>query len=449
MNRCIRADELQHEHHPASRTVIVRSCSTGIHQQITSSIISVGRVVTVGPYFCHVTVLEHRETPVALERSTPQDVRRVVIAAESFLPHMNGVTNSVLRAVEHLTARGYEVSVLAPGPGKTLLESVEVHRTRAIGMPGYKDVRLTIPSASIADFLVDQRPDVVHVAAPFVLGSMVLRQCRRLGIPTVAIYQTDVAGFARDYRLGKLAAAAWRIVAHIHGLADLTLAPSTAAIADLERHGVQNVQLWARGVNSEKFNPAHRNEVLRRMFDGHQRMIVGYVGRLAREKRIDLLAPLANDPRFSVVIVGDGPCRSALKKLMPKAYFMGFAEGQALSELYASFDVFVHAGLSETFCQSIQEALASGVPVVAPASGGPLDLVEAGVNGLFWNPERPESLVEMVELLKVNPELHGMLAANARQSVVARTWSSIMGQLEDHYHQVVEKVSGDRFRGAA
>ena len=89
------------------------------------------------------------------------------------------------------------------------------------------------------------------------------------------------------------------------------------------------------------------------------------------------------------------------------------------------------------------------MPVVAPASGGPLDLVEAGVNGLFWNPERSESLVEMVELLKVNPELRGMLAANARQSVVARTWSSIMGQLEDHYHQVVEKVSGDRFRGAA
>lgn len=395
------------------------------------------------------SLLDDREMTILQAHSRASDTRRVVIATESFLPHMNGVTNSVLRTIEHLTARGYEVSVLAPGPGETSLKSVVVHRTRAVGMPGYRDVRLTFPSSSIAEYLIDQRPDVVHVAAPFVLGSMVLRQCRKLGIPTVAVYQTDVAGFARDYRLGKLATAAWKVVSHIHGFADLTLAPSSAAIEDLRNHGVENVKLWARGVDSDRFNPRHRNEVLRRMLNGHRRMIVGYVGRLAREKRIDLLAPLANDPRFSVVIVGDGPCKGALKKLMPKAYFMGFSQGQALSELHASFDVFVHAGLSETFCQSIQEALASGVPVVAPASGGPLDLVSEGVNGLFWDPQHPDTLIEKVHMLEAEGELRKVLAGNARGTVVDRTWSSIMEELEDHYRSVVDGARSMGVRGAA
>ncbi|NBT37754.1 MAG: glycosyltransferase, partial [Actinobacteria bacterium] len=118
-------------------------------------------------------------------------------------------------------------------------------------------------------------------------------------------------------------------------------------------------------------------------------------------------------------------------------------------ELHASFDVFVHAGLSETFCQSIQEALASGVPVVAPASGGPLDLVSEGVNGLFWDPQHPDTLIEKVHMLEAEGELRKVLAGNARGTVVDRTWSSIMEELEDHYRSVVDGARSMGVRGAA
>lgn len=419
-----------------------------IHQHATWPCLCVINHVTIGFYFRHVTITErpsHDSTRHELSGFRPL---KVLIAAESFLPHINGVTNSVLRTMEHLIQRGHQVSVIAPSPGKSSHFDAQVHRVKAFGLPGYKDVRVVLPTARIGEILRSERPDVVHLAAPFVLGASVLRHCRREGIPTIAVYQTDVAGFARDYHLRGLSGLAWRITARIHNRADITLAPSSSAVADLRSHRVDNVVRWMRGVDIERFNPSHRNEVLRKMFDGHRRLIVGYVGRLAREKHVEFLAPIARDPRFSVVIVGDGPSRASLKRMMPEAYFMGFSVGRALSELHASFDMFVHTGLSETFCQSIQEALASGVPVVAPSIGGPLDLVAHGRNGLLWNPNDPITLVDAVNDLAANDRLRSDLATRARPSVVHRTWESVMSELEQQYLRVCRGEQVE-LRGAA
>lgn len=426
----------------------MHACSRTIHQQSTSSYLCVITQLTIGFYFrkvSHVNETQELRPHGVAPRSRPL---RVLIAAESFLPHVNGVTNSVLRTTEYLTGRGHHVSIVAPSPGKKTHFDVQVHRVRAVGLPGYRDVRVAMPTYRIAEIVRAERPDVVHLAAPFVLGAAVLRQCRREGIPTVAVYQTDVAGFARDYHLRGLSRVAWKVTSRIHNRADITLAPSSSAVADLRRHRVIDVVRWMRGVDVERFNPSHRNDVLRKMFGGNQRIIVGYVGRLAREKRLELLAPLAQDPRFSVVIVGDGPSRASLKKLMPSAYFMGFSVGRALSELHASFDLFVHTGLSETFCQAIQEALASGVPVVAPGIGGPLDLVVDGRNGLLWNPTDPTTLIDAVNDLAINNQLRLEMAGRARESVVNRTWDSVMAELEEHYYRLCPHVSGE-LRGAA
>jgi len=142
-----------------------------------------------------------------------------------------------------------------------------------------------------------------------------------------------------------------------------------------------------------------------------------------------------------VVIVGDGPVRKKLERLMPSAIFTGFASGKTLSELYASFDIFAHTGVDETFCQSVQEALSSGTPVVAPAVGGPLDLVQHGVNGFLWTPQRKNTLVESVQELVVNEGIRFQCASNARQSVQHRTWESIMEELIGHYYSVTQGMS--------
>lgn len=371
--------------------------------------------------------------------STPK--LRVAIVAESFLPHVNGVTNSVLRTIEYLTQNGHEPVVIAPGPGSDLESGVPVIRMSSFGFPGYEELRISRPQKALEAAIRAINPDVIHLAAPAVLGAWAGRVARKLDIPCVAIYQTDLAGFAKQYRLGAASPALWKYVAAIHKRADVTLAPSTSAVWDLRRHGVDNAVRWMRGVDTKRFNPVERNEDLRKSLGGEGKILVGFVGRLAREKQVERLVDVCSLPNVSVVIVGDGPVRKKLERIMPSATFTGFASGKTLSEMYASFDIFAHTGVDETFCQSVQEALASGTPVVAPAVGGPLDLVQHGVNGFLWTPHRRNTLVESVQELVVNENLRFQCAGNARKSVEHRTWKSIMNELLGHYYSVTQGMS--------
>jgi phosphatidylinositol alpha 1,6-mannosyltransferase len=373
---------------------------------------------------------------------------RIAIVAESFLPAINGVTNSILRVIEHMTSRGHEVTVIAPSPGVTAYGKARIIRVPSFGFPRYPELRIGHSRDFVRDVLREIKPDVVHLGSPAVLGAASLRAAQELGIPSVAIYQTDLAGFATRYHLGIAGRSIWRYIANIHRRADLTLAPSTAAVWDLRERGVNNVVRWMRGVDLERFNPSFRDEELRTSLAPDGQLIIGFVGRLAREKQIERLKGLCRMPHIKVVIVGDGPMKAKLKKELKGAIFTGFKSGEELSKLYASFDVFVHTGQDETFCQAVQEALASGVPVVAPASGGPLDLVQHGHNGFLWTEASRYSLVGAVAELAKYPVKRERLAANARPSVEVRPWCGVMDELEGHYRSVIGGLSF-AYRGVA
>jgi phosphatidylinositol alpha 1,6-mannosyltransferase len=173
-------------------------------------------------------------------------------------------------------------------------------------------------------------------------------------------------------------------------------------------------------------------------------MLVGFVGRLAPEKRVLRLAALHDIPGIQLVVVGDGPDRQKLARQLPNAIFLGFKTGEALARVYASLDVFVHTGPFETFCQTVQEALASGLPVIAPDAGGPQDLVTHGRTG-FLLPEtgRPDadavfvaSLRAAVRTLASDPELRTQCGAAARRSVLCRTWPALCDELLNHYAEL-------------
>ncbi|HEV7648195.1 MAG TPA: glycosyltransferase family 1 protein [Actinophytocola sp.] len=365
---------------------------------------------------------------------------RVGIVTESFLPQVNGVTNSVLRVVEHLRARGHEALVVAPGiAGPDRYLHAAVRRVRAVDLPVISSLPIGMPSPKVYAALADFAPDVVHLASPFVLGAAGLRAARRLGVPTVAVYQTDVAGFAASYGLKHGARAAWRWIRRLHSLADRTLAPSLASVGELTEHGVPRVHRWARGVDTDLFAPWRADPGLRELLAPNGELLVGYVGRLAREKQVRRLAALHGLPGVRVVVVGDGPEEDALRAVLPDAAFLGFRTGSELATAYASLDVFVHTGPHETFCQAAQEALASGLPVIAPDAGGPRDLVEHGRTGFLIEPYDDEGfaaeLVSIVELLRPGV-VRRRLGAAARESVLARTWPAVCDELLGHYDQV-------------
>ncbi|MGI8535545.1 MAG: glycosyltransferase family 4 protein [Mycobacteriales bacterium] len=362
---------------------------------------------------------------------------RVAVVTESFLPQVNGVTNSVLRVCEQMERRGHEVLVVAPGPGPEHYAGARVIRTPSIPLPCYADFRIARPWAGMARTLEEFRPDVVHLASPTVLGAQAGFLAKRMGLPVVAVYQTDLAGFASRYRLGGADRAVWSWLRKVHSVATRTLAPSRHAVDTLTAQGVEHVMRWARGVDLQRFTPGVRSDYWRQGVATDGEVVVGYVGRLAAEKEVELLAGLADVPRVRLVVVGDGPQRASLQRRLPGAQFLGFQSGPQLSMSYASLDVFVHTGSHETFCQAAQEALASGVPVVAPSAGGLLDLVQSGRNGLHFAPGSALDLRRQVMRLVDDEAGRRSMGRRARDSVLGRTWEVIGDQLVGHYEEVV------------
>lgn len=379
---------------------------------------------------------------------------RVAIVTESFLPALNGVTTSVCKVLECLRAKGHEALVVAPGTSPWSPTMTPEHYAgfpvHSVTSVPVRQFRVGLPSYEIETVLHRFRPDVMHVASPFVLGVRGLTAARALGIPSVAIYQTDMPSYIRQHLglAGDLTArAAWRWIRRIHQQADLTLAPSSAALADLAEHDVPRIALWGRGVDSDLFTPERREDPrtqeLRDRLAPRGETVLGYVGRLAPEKELHRLVELARTPGARLVIVGEGPSREALEAQLPGAVFLGRREGIELARAYAAFDVFVHTGTRETFGQTLQEAAATGLPVVAPARGGPLDLITPGLDGSLFDPDRQGALAEAVAPLvgAAAQDLRRRLGEAGRERVLARSWPALVDQLLDHYALAMGRAS--------
>ncbi len=369
---------------------------------------------------------------------------RVAVVSESFLPTVNGVTTSVLRVLEHLQARGHETIVIAPAAGAPDYYA----GARVVPVPAlsYREFPVGLPTPIVSRTLADFAPDVVHAASPFLLGAHAIGASSRLGIPSVAIFQTDVAGYAKRNRLAAATSFAWRVVTLVHDKADLTLAPSSSALNDLAAAGVQRLDRWGRGVDLDGYHPRLRDDAeareLKTRLAPNGELLVGYVGRLAPEKQVERFAALRGVPGIRIVIVGDGPSapsvRSALKGMPVE--FLGALHGRQLALAYASFDVFAHTGCEETFGQTIQEAQASGLPVIAPRAGGPIDLIDHGRTGLLTDPDDSRALRAAVRELVGDAALRARLGEAGRRAVLGRTWEAVGDQLIGHYERVIGEV---------
>lgn len=369
---------------------------------------------------------------------------RVAVVTESFLPTINGVTNSVKKVLDHLSRRGHEAIIICPAAGApATYAGFEVRQVAALN---YRDFPVGLPSPQVQRILDEFRPDVLHAASPLFLGGHTIAAAKRRGIPTVAVFQTDVAGYTARNGLGLMRDATWSLFRFVHNQADRTLAPSTASIRDLARQRIERVEPWGRGVDLVTYHPDNRGrsdvQRLRASLAAPHETIVGYVGRLAPEKQVERLAQLRGIPNIRIAIVGDGPSdasvRNALRDL--PVTFLGRRTGHDLAVAYAAFDVFVHTGTEETFGQTLQEAHASGIPVVAPLAGGPIDLVTHGGDGYLFDPKQrrgDDSMRRYVARLVRDSTLRARLGEAGRRRTLSRSWDAICDDLLGHYEEVI------------
>jgi phosphatidylinositol alpha 1,6-mannosyltransferase len=365
---------------------------------------------------------------------------RVAIVTESFLPSVNGVTNSVLRVIDTLKEAGHEALIIAPTTPSNTYAGFHVMKAPAVVLAGFP---VAIPPPRVARALDDFAPDVIHAAAPFWLGGFAIAHGRRRAIPTVAVYQTDVAGYMARYGVDFAAPLIDNITAAIHRPATLTLAPTPDGVAYLKSLGVSSVAVWGRGVDTTLFNPAraHSADVsaLRSQIAPEGEKIIGYVGRLAPEKQVERLKELSTLPGTKLLIVGDGPSRPALEDLFrgDPVIFTGQLGGEQLANAYAAMDVFVHCGTEETFGQTIQEAQASGVPVIAPKKGGQRFLIRHSVDGLLVDHTRWGAFREAALSVVSDTYARAQMSQHARQAVRDKTWEANNAELLALYERAM------------
>jgi phosphatidylinositol alpha 1,6-mannosyltransferase len=373
---------------------------------------------------------------------------KIGVIGESYLPRVNGVSNSVDRVARYLTAQGHEVTVICAGKTEILYQrDFEIIRTSSVQIPTIQDYDFPLTSPRyLKKIFIEKKFDLIHVASPFLLGFMALKVARKLNIPSVAVYQTDVAGFSKYYGYKYLTQLSKFWIRKNHELADLNLVPSKWAWEQLFDLGVTDLQIWGRGVDSKNFNPVNRKNELRNKWNPNAKLYVGYLGRLSPEKCIDKLDLIESNEKIQIVIIGDGPSRNTLERRFPNAIFTGKLVGQDLYEAVASLDVLFATGENETFCQVVQEALSSGLFVFAPEEGAAKELIQHNKSGFIYTRYDQFKINQKLNLFLSFPEILEEISIQNRSQVAINTWEENCMRLLNIYNQLVSvKIHTEEF----
>ncbi|NJR51608.1 MAG: glycosyltransferase family 1 protein [Leptolyngbyaceae cyanobacterium CSU_1_3] len=371
---------------------------------------------------------------------------RVALFTETFLPKVDGIVTRLRHTVDHLQRLGDQVLIFAPEGGLTEHKGARIYGVSGFPLPLYPELKLALPRPAIGEELSQFKPDLIHVVNPAILGLAGLYYSKTLDIPLVASYHTHLPEYLQHYGLGALEGLLWELLKAGHNQAHLNLCTSTAMIEALTQHGIERVDLWQRGVDTETFQPHLASVDMRnRLSQGHpEAPLLLYVGRLSAEKEIDRIKPvLESIPNARLALVGDGPNRQSLEKHFENTptHFVGYLGGRELASAFASADAFVFPSRTETLGLVLLEAMAAGCPVVAARSGGIPDIVEDGVNGYLFDPHDERGAIAATQRLLFEQEARETLRRNARREAERWSWSSATRQLQSYYREVVAEQS--------
>jgi phosphatidylinositol alpha 1,6-mannosyltransferase len=364
---------------------------------------------------------------------------RIAFFTDAYFSQINGVSRTVEHLLRFLEERGCQTVVFAPG------DPAQAPRRRAylyqgIPLPFYAECRLGVPiSPRFYEAFTGFKPDLVHLVTEYSMGLAGLYCARRFDVPAVSSYHTDISRYAAYYRLPFLSEAAWSYLVWFHRQCLLNFYPSQSTGHVLARRGVPNLCYWGRGVNTDLFHPEKRDGSLRRRFGPGPLLL--YVGRLAPEKDLEVVFAALEQvhrsyPKAKLLLAGDGPLGPAIRRQPPAGVVpLGMLQGEELSRLYASCDLFAFPSTTETYGNVVLEAMASGLPVVAPLSGGITENLRPGSNGLDFPPHHSQGMAAAICSLLNDESLRRRLGAGARCHAETRSWARALEPVLDGYRE--------------
>jgi glycosyltransferase involved in cell wall biosynthesis len=373
---------------------------------------------------------------------------RIALFSEVYWPMVSGVGVTLLRLTQALEQRGHQVRVYSASYAlpKGQLDRAEVHRSPSVPLFLYPDVQWAFPRLrDVIDDAARFRPDVVHVATEFALGLAGLKAARQLRLPLVASAHTDYDKYAARYGVDWALRVGWHYLRWFYGQAHRVLCPSRIYEEHLHSRGVTHTGVWSRGVDPAHFHPRFRSEAYRQAFGlGPNDLLVTYIGRIAKEKNlVQLLAAweaLASERGSAqLALIGRGPLEEEIRRReIPGVHVLGLMHDRYLSEAYASADIFVFPSATETFGNSLLEAMSSGLPSLAASAGGVLEFAQHGRNAWLVSPNSAAALTLGLRRLMQDVGLRAGLAEGALQTARERGWDPVYDRLLMDYRDAVE-----------
>lgn len=371
---------------------------------------------------------------------------RLALFTDTFVPQMNGVALTLGRLTDYLNRKGIEHLVFSPKSTADMVYSDPIRPVTSIPFFLYPECRLALPNlAAIRTELDRFGPDLLHMATPFNLGLCGLHYARKHRIPHVASYHTHFDRYLAYYHMKAAIPLYWSYMKWFHHSCDATFAPSLDTLNILQEQSIDRLLLWTRGVDCALYSPEKKSISVRERYGITAPYLLLYVGRIAPEKDIDTLSEIMKLLPDSVksqvhwLIVGDGPQLQELRDSAPSnVTFAGYKSGEELAQIYASADLFVFPSSTETFGNVVQEAMASGLPVVAANSGGVREMVRSGENGMLCAPRQPQSFVQEIIALVEDNDRMAKFRFKAREFALGRSWDAIFDQLLHDYEMIID-----------
>jgi glycosyltransferase involved in cell wall biosynthesis len=380
----------------------------------------------------------------------PSKKIKFALVTETFKPEINGVAMTLGNIVDHLIDHAHQVQVIRPKQSKHDLacnnEHFQEYLVAGMRIPLYPQLKLGFPAKNkLITLWKNNQPDIVHIATEGPLGWSALEAARALNIPTISSFHTNFHQYSTCYGFGGFTPLVQRYLRYFHNRTLATLVPTEKLSAELSAEDYANVSVMARGIDTQLFHHSKRCPNLRASWNAEQHdVVVLYVGRLAKEKNINLVIRAfeqikSNTPNAKLVFVGDGPLQKELKSNCPEAIFAGNQQGEALAKHYASGDIFLFPSMTETYGNVVPEALASGLAVVAFNAAAAAQLITHRKNGMLIDFGNENAFVTAAQEMTNNKALRSQCRTNAHQKIQQLSWHAVGNSLEQNLYRLLDQ----------